>query len=82
MPGFTLIHPTVWPQYTSVTDSQTGQRSDNDHPKISHDFNHENRHSGTGYIEIAVFLHADFNRDCLHSGTPFKVGLYASGGKS
>jgi len=34
MPSFTLIHPTVWPQYTNVTDRQagqdrqTGQRSD------------------------------------------------------
>jgi len=25
MPGFTLIHPAVWPQYTNVTDRQTGQ---------------------------------------------------------
>jgi len=24
--------------------------------KINHDFNHENRHSGTGYIETAVFV--------------------------
>jgi len=23
MPSFTLIHPTVWPQYTNVTDRQT-----------------------------------------------------------
>jgi len=31
MPSFNLIHPTVWPQYTNVTDRQdrqTGQRSD------------------------------------------------------
>ena len=27
MPSFILIHPTVWPQYTNVTDRQTGQRS-------------------------------------------------------
>jgi len=25
MPSFILIHPTVWPQYTNVTDIQTGQ---------------------------------------------------------
>jgi len=25
MPRFILIHPTVWPQYTNVTDRQTGQ---------------------------------------------------------
>jgi len=25
MPSFILIHPTVWPQYTNVTDRQTGQ---------------------------------------------------------
>ena len=25
MPGFILIHPTVWPQYTNVADRQTGQ---------------------------------------------------------
>jgi len=30
MPSFILIHPTVWPQYTNVTDrtGQTVQRSD------------------------------------------------------
>jgi len=28
VPSFILIHPTVWPQYTNVTDRQTGQRSD------------------------------------------------------
>jgi len=29
MPSFTLIYPTVWPQYTNVTDRQTDrQRSD------------------------------------------------------
>jgi len=30
MPSFILIHPTIWPQYTNVTDRtrQTGQRSD------------------------------------------------------
>jgi len=29
-PSFILIHPTVWPQYTNVTDRQTGQdRKDN-----------------------------------------------------
>jgi len=27
VPSFTLIHPTVWPQYTNVTD-RTAQRSD------------------------------------------------------
>jgi len=27
MPSFILIHPTVWSQYTNVTD-RTGQRSD------------------------------------------------------
>jgi len=26
MPSFTLIHPTVWPQYTNVTDSQEADR--------------------------------------------------------
>jgi len=26
MPSFILIHPTVWPQYTNVTDRQTGQQ--------------------------------------------------------
>jgi len=25
MPSFILIRPTVWPQYTNVTDRQTGQ---------------------------------------------------------
>jgi len=25
MPSFILIRPTVWPQYTNVTDKQTGQ---------------------------------------------------------
>jgi len=25
MPSFILIHPSVWPQYTNVTDRQTGQ---------------------------------------------------------
>ena len=25
MPSFILIHPTIWPQYTSITDRQTGQ---------------------------------------------------------
>jgi len=25
MPSFVLIHPTVWPQYTNVTDRQIGQ---------------------------------------------------------
>jgi len=25
MPSFVLIHPTVWPQYTNVTDRQRGQ---------------------------------------------------------
>jgi len=30
MPSGTLIHPTVWPQYTNITDRQTGQdRTDN-----------------------------------------------------
>jgi len=28
MPSFILIHPTVWPQYTNVTDSTERQRSD------------------------------------------------------
>jgi len=28
MPSFILIHPTVWPQYTNVTDRQDRQRSD------------------------------------------------------
>ena len=31
MPSFILVHPTVWPQYTNITDRQTGrdrQRSD------------------------------------------------------
>jgi len=28
MPSFILICPTVWPQYTNVTDRQTGQRTD------------------------------------------------------
>jgi len=28
MPSFILIHPTVWPQYTNVTERQTGQWSD------------------------------------------------------
>jgi len=27
VPSGILIHPTVWPQYTNVTDRQTGQRS-------------------------------------------------------
>ena len=27
VPSSILIHPTVWPQYTNVTDRQTGQRS-------------------------------------------------------
>jgi len=27
MPSFTLIHPTVWPQYTNVTDKQDRQWS-------------------------------------------------------
>jgi len=25
MPSFILIHPTIWPQYTNVTERQTGQ---------------------------------------------------------
>jgi len=29
MPSFILIHPTVWPQYTNVTDRTDRQRSDN-----------------------------------------------------
>jgi len=28
MPSFILIRPTLWPQYTNVTDRQTGQRTD------------------------------------------------------
>ena len=28
--------------------------------KINHDFSHENRHSGTSYIEIAVFVPCRF----------------------
>ena len=28
MPSFILIRPTVWPQYTNVTDRQTGQTTD------------------------------------------------------
>jgi len=28
MPRFILIRPTVWPQYTNVTDRQDRQRSD------------------------------------------------------
>jgi len=28
VPSFILIHPTVWPQYTNVTDRQNRQRSD------------------------------------------------------
>jgi len=28
MPSFILIHPTVWPQYTNVTDRQDRQQSD------------------------------------------------------
>ena len=27
VPSGILIHPAVWPQYTNVTDRQTGQRS-------------------------------------------------------
>jgi len=27
VPSDILIHPTVWPQYTNVTDKQAGQRS-------------------------------------------------------
>ena len=40
MPSFILIHPTVWPQYTNVTDRTDRQRSDsirrftNGRPKI------------------------------------------------
>ena len=32
MPSFILIHPTVWPQYTNVTDRQTGQRGQDNGP--------------------------------------------------
>jgi len=28
VPSFTLIHPTVWPQYTNITDRET-DRADN-----------------------------------------------------
>jgi len=38
--------------------------------KFNQDFSHENQHSGTGYIETAVFVpYADFSHDFLHSGT-------------
>jgi len=30
MPSFILIHPTVWPQYTNVTDRQIGQKQRTD----------------------------------------------------
>jgi len=36
----------------------------------SEKFNHENRHSGTGYTEKVVLFHEDFNHDFLRSGTP------------
>jgi len=28
MPSFILIHPTVWPQYTNVTERQTDRQTD------------------------------------------------------
>jgi len=28
MTSFILIHPPIWPQYTNITDRETGQRSD------------------------------------------------------
>jgi len=30
VPSFTLIHPTVWPQYTNITDRQRGQTDTTD----------------------------------------------------
>jgi len=30
MPSFILVHPTVWPQYTNVTDMQTRQDNGSD----------------------------------------------------
>jgi len=35
MPSFILIHPTVWPQYTNVTDRQTGQTGQTDNGPIA-----------------------------------------------
>jgi len=37
MPSFILIHPTVWPQYTNVTDRQTDRTEDRqtDHGPIA-----------------------------------------------
>jgi len=32
MLSFILIHPTVWPQYTNITDRQTGQTGQNNGP--------------------------------------------------
>jgi len=46
--------------------------------KFNQDFNHENRHNRTGYIEKAVFVPCrfhyfkhDFNHEFLRSGTWF-----------
>jgi len=47
MPSFTLIHPTVWPQYTNVTNRHDRQQSDSigrtvlkHSPKKAHDSGH------------------------------------------
>ena len=36
--------------------------------KFNHDFNHENWHSGTGYIEKPYLFHADLSHYVMHSG--------------
>ena len=36
LPSFILIRPTVWPQYTNVTDRQTGQDGQTDNGLIAY----------------------------------------------
>jgi len=43
--------------------------------KFNHDFNHENRHSGTGYIEKALFVpHRFQSRFSAQWNTPLRYG--------
>jgi len=75
MPCFVLIHPTVWRQYTNVTDRQDRktyrQRSDsvwanrftNGRPKTVHMLSRPYSHAG-----VLVYIHTT-----MHCGRPFHV---------
>ena len=58
-----MIHPTVWPQYTSVTDRQTDRQTDNGH--IAYRANRftngrpKTTEFGHNSVELTVFKHKD-----------------------